>query len=700
MTASNRSRVLGLVLVLGAVLACIVFVVVLERQQAPGSPPPASIPEPKSPASAASAPVEASAVEQASTTERAPAVAPPPAVQLGDVTVLHVQVVNTAGAAITQGHLECGWQGEWRASNPDTGRVDAELAGSVTDIVLPLIAESCKLTASAAGYPPASTRVFGFRRPKQDAAPLPGRVDHDVRIVLGAPTEGPTLSGSITVNGERRVPEGLAIVVNSTIGLALVDHVAATYVVPKPSVTPTKVVATSDESLSCELAVPPAGADGNWHLDLPLVSGRCLYVHAVDGTNGAAAAGAALTLQVSILSERTVKMMSFRQQTLTSTTDARGNCVFRCLPVEGRATLRESKKEHSEDKPLLELRLTPDSPPEFRETVTLNAAQASVSGTLPVPPGTGPGLSSSYRVQRARIGDGGRTAPVEGAVPVDARSGWSFECEVPSDWRVWLSNGTARVSQIEEVHVTQAPIELRLQEAIELRLRLVNSPGAGSVSIAIVEDAGDPWRHEEVPITASEFVHPLRLHGPARLTVRCKAGKGMSVSESRQILSVDPSRTPELTVDLHGDRVHGVTLTLNGEAPQGETVLPFVGLDASGKPTMEGVIFHLLDGKSRDPVPVVPGTYLYILQSDSAHGAIFGALHVPDSAEPAVLRLDWRGVALPRSSLGTGIEFESIEDVSGSSWVEGLRQVRWSKSWGPEIETLLVPEHAKYRVLN
>jgi hypothetical protein len=219
------------------------------------------------------------------------------------------------------------------------------------------------------------------------------------------------------------------------------------------------------------------------------------------------------------------------------------------------------------------------------------------------------------------------------------------------------------------------------------------------VDISIVEDAGDPYRSEDVPITARELDHTLRLHGPARLTVRCKAGKQMSVAESRQLLSVDPSRTPELTVDLHGDRVRGVTLTLNGEAPQGETVLPFVGLDTSGNPTREGVIFHLLDGKGRDPVPVVAGTYLYILQSDTSRGAIYGTVHVPDSAEPVVLRLEWKGVAVPRASLGTGIEFESIEDVSGANWIEGLRQLRWPKSWGPEVTSLLVPEHCKYKVL-
>jgi hypothetical protein len=220
------------------------------------------------------------------------------------------------------------------------------------------------------------------------------------------------------------------------------------------------------------------------------------------------------------------------------------------------------------------------------------------------------------------------------------------------------------------------------------------------VNISIVEDAGDPYRYEDVPITARELLHTLRLHGPARLTIRCKAGKELSVAESRQILQADPSRTHDLTVDLHGDRVHGVALTLNGEAPKGEAVLPFVELDASGKPTMEGVIFHLLDGKSLNPVPVVAGTYLYILKSDSARGAIYGAVHVTDSAEPAELRLEWQGVALPRAALGTGIEFESIEDVSGANWADGLRQLRWPKSWGPEIETLFVPEHAKYRVLN
>jgi hypothetical protein len=512
-----------------------------------------------------------------------------------------------------------------------------------------------------------------------------------------APVAGPALWGHVSVDGERRIPANFAMVLDSVIAHPELDMATATYTVPLQVGKLSKVVVSSDESMLANLAAPPAGPDGKRQLDLALVSGRILYVHAIDAQSGGAAADFTLTLELSILQETTVQMRSYRSQKLTGKTDARGDCTFRGLPQEGRATLRDPQKRGAADKPLLELRLTPDSPAEFRETVNVNAIPATVAGTLP------PG-GDLLRVQRARIGEAGRTLPVEEALAADASGSWVFECEVPSDWRLWLSRDGARASRIEEVHVTEArrygPIELALEEASRLQLHLVNAPPSGSVSISIVEDAGDPYRYEDVPITAREMDHELALHGPARLTLRCRAGKELTVAESRQLLRVDPAQTPQITVDLHGDRVHGVTLRVNGESPPGETVLPFIGLDAAGKPTMEGVIFHLVDGKSRNPVPVLPGTYLYVLQSDTLRGAIYGAVHVPDSAQPAELRLEWSGTALPRASLGTGIEFESIEDVSGASWSEGLRRVRWPKNWGPEVDTLLVPTNAKYRVLD
>ena len=549
---------------------------------------------------------------------------------------------------------------------------------------------------SAADHPEPAALDSGSPSARVQVAPSPVPTPAQVDSPRAAP-KGPALWGYVTVDGIRRIPADFQLTVDSQVCQPELDSSAATYTLPRPVAKPSKVVVTSSESAISNLSVPPTGADGNWRLDLPLVSGRILYVHAIDAPSGAPEPDMALTLEVSALQESSVNMRVFYPQTRSGKTDAHGDCTFRGLPQEGSATLRDPNVPKIQEKPLLQLRLTQDSPSEFHETVSVHAMPATVTGTLPE-------VLENGQVRRARIAEGGRTMDTDTPATHDTHGNWSFECEVPSDWRVWISDGKTRVSQIEEVHVKQAknygPIQLRLMEASELRLHLVNAPATGIVTISIVEDAGDPYRYESVPITARELDQTLRLHGPARLTVRCNAGEQMSVSESRQLLRVDPSRTPELTVDLHGDRARGVTITLNGEAPKGETVLPFIGLDATGKPTMEGVIFHLRDGKSMDSVPVVPGTYLYLLQSDTSHGAIYGAVHVPDSGESAELHLEWNGVALPRASLGTGIEFESIEDVSGANWVDGLRQVRWSKSWGPEIETLLVPEHAKYHVLN
>src|SRR5882672_1498596 len=99
------ARVFGPVLALGALLAIVVLYYHVRPGISDGRVPdegmPSIAPRIESPAPAPNPALESSG-EQASAIERAPAVAPPPAAQQGDLTLLHVQVVNIAGAAITQ----------------------------------------------------------------------------------------------------------------------------------------------------------------------------------------------------------------------------------------------------------------------------------------------------------------------------------------------------------------------------------------------------------------------------------------------------------------------------------------------------------------------------------------------------------------------------------------------------------------------
>jgi hypothetical protein len=625
----------------------------------------------------------------------APAAVPPAA----DATVLHVQVVDMSGAAVTSGMLECNWRAS--GDNALSGRVNARITGQTTDVTLPVDATSCKITASAATFPPAQVTAAGFRHKNKGAAPA-GRVDHDVRIVVGMNT-GTTLSGAIYVNGTKRVPDALNIIVDATIGRALVNQVDATYVVPYgEDRVPHELRVDSDDSPTQTFKAPDADSEGNRHLDLKLESKRSLRVHAVDDATGAAASGVSLSCYVRVTVQDSVMRRVFNEHTSRRTTDAQGNCEFHCLPDDGLVKLTETKDERSDIKPLLTLTLTSTSPAEFDQTVRVNAARATVFGDIPAPAGSGPGMSSSYRVVRARRLESGASSSEEMAVTQDAGR-WSFECEAPSDWFVWLTSENARVSQVERVTVDRprsiGPVQLMLTPLHDVTLRMINLPASGTIIMFIADVAGGPSQHENFAFTGPEVAHVIRVQGPVRVNVHSQAGPAGSKTEFATTITIDPQATPEVVVDMHDKHARKAEITMNGSPPAGETVLSFIALDESGARTGQGSNFALTDGKS-DGVTALPGgRYMYWLNTLKHHGLICGIVNVPEAGDATVVKIDWHGNEIPRDRLGAGVELVSIDGVSCAAMKPFEKQVRWSPAWGADVTTLWMPEKCEYTVL-
>jgi len=706
---SSRSRRSIAVASFVAVVALVCAFVVFDAK-----PPPTSVAVPRplidaphEPASRAleTPPLDLETAQSAARAEHSSAALAEP----DALTVLHVSVVAPSGGPITSGTIDVEWRGDPHDQTAPSGHVHANISGATTEMKLPLAAETCAVSASSTGYPPAQVIARGFRRLRPDAAPLAGRVDHNVRIVLGQREEGPTISGSITVNGKRRVPDALRITVNGVHAEPLIDRTNASYSISglslrsiEPSVIELRV--ESDETPIRKFTVPEPDADNHRHIDLDLESNGALFVHAIDDSSGEPAIGVALALEVNTISQRTLRATFSNTRTIHEKTDDHGDCVFHGFTQDGKLTLREAKSEKSGDAPLLTIDLAPDSPSEFHETVRVNAAKATVWGIVPAPPGSGPGLSGSYRVMRARSSPDGRR-PLGDPISVlaDGEARWSFECAAPSQWLVWLTQDKVRVSPTERVVVDQArshgPVSLTLATMHAVRLQMTNLPPTGSVHMFINDEAGGPTTSETIPITASELEHAIQLLGPSRLSMTCTPGATDSRTQTHRMLRVDPQQSPVVTVDWHNDRERPIALTLNGSAPTEDCVISLMRLDEDGGVTSDGTVFSIVQGRSDRAMPISSGTYLYAILSDHDRGALYGIARVADSAELTAMKVDWRGKLVPRATLGVGIEFATLEGFSCARLRADLRQVSWPKTWGNEVTALLVPENCEYSVM-
>jgi hypothetical protein len=602
--------------------------------------------------------------------------------------------------------IDAEWRGDPHDPTAPSGRVHANISGATTEMKLPLAAETCTVSASSTGFPASQVIARNFRRLAPDAAALPGRIDHNVRIVLGRREEGATISGAISVNGERRVPEGLKIAVNGSYGEQRIDRPNATYSVseqiPRPTV---ELTVESDETPVRTFTASAPDAEGHRHVDLVLESTGALHVHAIDGTTGQPAAGVALTLDVNVVSERSLSATVIHPRTVRTKTDDHGDCVFRGFTHDGKLTLRETKSEKSADAPLLAIDLAPDSPAEFHETVRVNATKATVWGIVPAPPGSGPGLSGSYRVVRARAAaSSAATEPIPMTANGEGR--WSFECAAPSEWLVWLTQEKTRVSEVAHVVADRAqsygPVALALTTTHDVQLHMIHMPEALAISVYIHDDAGGPPQSESFNVTAPErgaheLERVIHMRGPARVSMQCMPDASDSRTQTHRVLQIDPQQSPVITVDWHNDQSRAIELTINGSAPKDDCVISLMSLDDEAAVNYDGTVFSVVQGKSRRAMPLVSGSYLYVILSDHDLGALYGIARIADSAAPA--KIDWSGKQLARNTLGKGIELATLEGVSCAKMRENLRQITWPKTWGPEVTALFVPEHCEYTVM-
>ena len=100
-------------------------------------------------------------------------------------TILHVKVVDIDKKPCTSGRLVGLWSEETTLEFAQTREVrviESDIAGETTDIVLPVVAASARLSASVEGRPASRTEAIANLRAEEDPKERRGRVERDVTL--------------------------------------------------------------------------------------------------------------------------------------------------------------------------------------------------------------------------------------------------------------------------------------------------------------------------------------------------------------------------------------------------------------------------------------------------------------------------------------------------------------------------------------
>jgi hypothetical protein len=311
--------------------------------------------------------------------------------------------------------------------------------------------------------------------------------------------------------------------------------------------------------------------------------------------------------------------------------------------------------------------------------------------------------STKYEVFYARPPSSSEPVYRELPARLDERHRWSFDCDVNTDWLVWLTQDGAIVSNIERIHVDRSraygPIQLAPMSLKLVNVRLIHLPGRGKVTTLVYDLAGGPTQRDFAAFSHAELSTSLSVQGPVDACFQCSASPRNSLTESSEWRMIDPQASREVVVDMHGDRMRGVVFRVNGEAPKGETLLALIALDEAGAFAGRTTTFTILDGKSDVPAPLPGGSYLYSLTGDADRGLICGTTTVRDAADQVAATIDWHGKSVPREKLGHGVELVSVDGVSCANLKQFTRQILWRTTKVEDASTLLVPEKCEYVVL-
>lgn len=602
---------------------------------------------------ASAAPSSASASSVAATAQRNDEDASRDTVPTSASPRLAIEVVRSDGTAC----LEGGLAGFWSRSDSVRGRCrlpisseppeplrgfERPIAGAVTWIDVPTGCGALFVAASAPHLRPSAVRELTGEELRNG-----GRF----RLVVGEESDAPRFGGPVTVDGVARIPKGLSIEAfevdpaadDGAAGAAAkldvrIDRLASSWeLTPRPR---GRVIlsAMSDET------VPRLAEFGAEALrgELALTSGGALEVALRDLHDGRPLVGVDLAVasRFGASIARTTGTIQFpveNVQVIRSEADgiARLRGVRPASEGWGSIAIWRDVAPLAAD-PLLLVPIERGTPDPLRVELRLDLARPTrtVSGSLPEawrsPRYVG---EPPCEVAFAVVDGGSRQRLGSAPVAIDADGGWRFEVAPASSCLVWAERAHLRVSDLARVEVAAedvAGVELQPRPGREVTLRIQGVEPPDSLALTTDEPriAGPPpLALVPAPAAAGTFERRLVLdrHTCVTLAVFSKDGQRRRSVER----SIEPERESVVEIDLSSPAVaRKITFELVGAALPREAGLAFDRLDDDASLRfVEPSVGLDPDGRSRGPLPLAPGRWLWRLHS-SRRGVVAGVVDV------------------------------------------------------------------------
>ncbi len=633
----------------------------------------------------------------------------------GEGALLRVRVIGRDRHACMAGRLACFWsESFWFGHGERAHSLNLDLAGEVTEVVLPAAAASAELTASVAAEP-ASPRVKVERLGLRDDGKALGRRDvREITIDLAEALAGTRLSGRILVDGEPRVPKGLRIRIEGPWEQARIHALDARYEVGLDS-TSEHLFVVSEETVPRQLDVDPKETQR----DLDLSTERTLKLTIVDRRTGRPLPERELFVEVSaVVARESIFRSLWRDASHFPKTDAQGVAVVRGIPPEGRVTVRRDAKTTQFERvseaghkmygerlrePLLEFALEPGMPMVIERTLALDAEELHfvLRGTLAssLRAATAPG-EPPIEVKWARLDDERHPDVQDEALALDAEGRFQLDVDPGRDYRIWAERDRMRLSDVAMVKVDEAepaPILLSPRPGTEIRLRIVRCPSSGFVSIYVEDPGAVSPRGLSVPARGGEIERRIVVDAPTWISVGWEQERGRESGKTQRV-RVDPATTSIVEVDLEVGNARPVHLELTaGEVPS-ESQLWLEPLDTPrGKPVSTISVFFR-GAESDAPAVIDSGRYLAFLHG--MPGLVAAEVRIADGPPEVSITVTFDLEEHERSELGAGVQLERVGSIDlDTSW-RGVCTLRFADR--PDlanVEIILLPEGAKFTLL-
>ncbi len=650
-----------------------------------------------------------------------------------DLTLLRVSIVDPAGTRATEGLLEC-YAGprSFPETNDDGLRLSVPVRAETTEVILPADCTEALLVAHASIGPTTLWRVEDLRGAGPEFR-VSGFVERDVEIVLVRDPSVPVAQGTIWVDGERRVPAGLKILLHHDDGegtatmeelllrqpkLATVDIGEAAYAVGPLTESAAALWVTSESTAPCWVPLPFPRSPEGISLDLHCATGSTLHLACVDDRSGLPVPGARIETETLVATSTTERKISFRTFTTSRTADRNGECVIRGLPAGGifRVTSPSSAESSRELAPagirlggaiLLELRLDPELSSDLWREVRIPGAREDVARVWGR-------VADLVAVARSRAAD--ERAPLEVCfAPLRSQReesavrrasigtvAWEARVPGPDDVAFWVEREGRRVSEVVELWIAgnreTGPVSFAPRNTCPASFRWTDAPVGGRAVLALLSARGvetlADWAFAD---PRGELELELDAGGSLNLTLSGSGG-----DEVQRQFDWNPARRPILEVDLCGSRARLIRLEIPSEtrSRDGEIVL-FGSHDRAGESPVR-VVAELRDGVTRAALAVPPGEYFYrLLGAEDA--CVLGSMRIVEThgTQPLEVVFEGRRRRLDDVELeaSASLIVESVGDEDLSAWVPpALRTFSLQQGEASQDGRFLCPDAFTYRV--